>query len=83
MAIEMAREAGAFFSVVDFMSCITVAKQPCYGQLKMKRGYNIVCYYVLIYLILWRPADINECRFGYQWLLKQVHFFLPSILCHA
>ena len=26
MAIEMAREAGAFFSVVDFMSCITVAK---------------------------------------------------------
>ena len=31
MAIEMAREAGPFLSVVDFMSCITIAKQPCYG----------------------------------------------------
>ncbi len=48
MAIEMAREAGAFFSVVDFMSCITVAKRPCYGQLKIKRSYNIVHYYLLI-----------------------------------
>jgi len=27
MAFEMAREAGACFSVVDFMSCITVAKR--------------------------------------------------------
>ena len=26
MAFEMARKAGACFSVVDFMSCITVAK---------------------------------------------------------
>jgi hypothetical protein len=26
MAIEMAHEAGACFSVVDFMSCITIAK---------------------------------------------------------
>jgi len=34
MAIEMAREAGAFFPVVDLMSCITVANQLCYGQLK-------------------------------------------------
>ncbi len=48
MAIEMAREAGAFFSVVNFMSCITVAKRPCYGQLKIKWSYNIVRYYVLI-----------------------------------
>jgi hypothetical protein len=48
MAIEMAHEAGAFFSVVDFMSCITVAKQPCYGRLKIKGSYNIVRYYVLI-----------------------------------
>jgi len=30
MAFKMAREAGACFSVVDFMSCITVAKRPCY-----------------------------------------------------
>jgi hypothetical protein len=30
IAIEMAREGGAFFSVVDFLSCITVAKRPCY-----------------------------------------------------
>ena len=26
MAIEMASEAAAFFSVVDYLSCITVAK---------------------------------------------------------
>ncbi len=50
MAIEMALEAGAFFSVVDFMSCITEAKRPCYGRLKIKQSYNIVRYYVLIYL---------------------------------
>ncbi len=31
MTVEMARETGAWFSVVDFMSCIAVAKQPCYG----------------------------------------------------
>jgi len=48
MAIKMAREAGAFFSVVDFMSCITVAKLPCYGQLKINQSYTIVLYYVLM-----------------------------------
>ena len=42
MAFEMAREAGACFSVVDFMSCITVAKRPCYGPLKIKPSYIIV-----------------------------------------
>jgi hypothetical protein len=26
MAIEMASEAAAFFSVVDYLSCITIAK---------------------------------------------------------
>jgi len=26
MAIEMASEAAAFFSVIDYLSCITVAK---------------------------------------------------------
>ncbi len=48
MAIEMAREPGAFISVVNFISCITVAKRPCYGRLQIKRSYNIVRYYVLI-----------------------------------
>jgi hypothetical protein len=41
MAIEMAREAGPFFSFVDFMSCITVAKQPCYGPLKIKPSLEV------------------------------------------
>jgi len=36
MAIKMARKAGACFSVVDFMSYITIAKRPCYGPLKTK-----------------------------------------------
>ena len=42
MAFEMAREAGACFSVVDFLSCITVAKRPCYGPLNIKPSYIIV-----------------------------------------
>jgi hypothetical protein len=48
MAIEMASEGGACFYVVNFMSSITVAKRPCYGQLKIKLSYNIVRYYVFI-----------------------------------
>ena len=36
------------FVIVDFMSCITVAKQPYYGRLKIKPSYNIVLYYVII-----------------------------------
>ena len=46
MAIETACEAGPFYSVVDFMSCIIVAKWPCYGLLK-KPSYNIVHHYIL------------------------------------
>jgi hypothetical protein len=42
MAIEIARKAGACFSYIDFMSCITIAKQPCYGPLKSTLSYNIV-----------------------------------------
>jgi hypothetical protein len=64
MAIEMASKGGACFSVVNFMACITVAKQPCYGQLKIKPSYYIVRYYVNLVRTLWRPADGNECRFG-------------------
>ena len=48
MVIKMASEVGPFFSVVDFMSCINVAKRPCYGLLKIKPSYNIVRYYVYI-----------------------------------
>jgi len=46
-AFEKAREAGACFSVVNFMSCMTVAKRPCYGPLKIKPRYIIVHLYVL------------------------------------
>ncbi len=47
MAIEMASEAGPFFSFVNFMSCITIDKWPCYGPLKIKPSYIIVHYYVI------------------------------------
>ena len=47
MAIEMAREAGPFLSVVDFMSWITVAEGLFYGLLKIKPSYAIVHHYVL------------------------------------
>jgi hypothetical protein len=42
LAFEMAHKAGAYFSFVDFMSCITIAKRPCYGPLKIKLSYVIV-----------------------------------------
>ena len=44
MAIGMAREAGPLYSVIDIMSCVTVAKRPCYGRLKINPSYNIVHY---------------------------------------
>ena len=47
LTFEMARKAGACFSFVDFMSCITTAKQPCYGPLKIKPSYIIVRIYVI------------------------------------
>jgi hypothetical protein len=48
MAIKMARKVGAFVSIVDSMSCITVAKRPCYAQLRINPIYTIVNYYVLM-----------------------------------
>ena len=41
------QQSRSIFSVVDFMSCITVAKQPCSGPLKIKPSYNIIRYCVL------------------------------------
>jgi hypothetical protein len=67
MAIEMARKADAFFSVIDLMSCITLAKRHCYGQLKKKfelRYCSLLC--INVVRILWRPTGSNECRFGYH-----------------
>ena len=61
MAIEMTSEGGALFDIVDLLPCITVAKQPCYGQLKVKPSYNIVRYYVLIYFVYYGgpPTAMN------------------------
>ncbi len=60
MTFEMAREAGFFFFFVDFMSCKTIAKRPCYGPLKIKPSYNCSYIWYLLVLILWRPTDSNE-----------------------
>jgi len=66
MAFTMAHEAGAYFSFSNFMSCITIAKRPCYGPLKIKPSYYclLICYQLVP--ILWRPANSNECGFGYH-----------------
>jgi hypothetical protein len=40
-------QSRSIFSVVGFMPCITVAKRPCYGPLKLKTSYIIVHYYVI------------------------------------
>ena len=47
-AIKMASKVGAFVSVVAFLSCITVAKRPCCGPLKIKPSYIIVHYHVIM-----------------------------------
>jgi hypothetical protein len=60
-------QSKSFFSVLDFMSCMTVAKQPCNGLIKIfdelkycsLLSINVVC-------ILWQPAVSNECHFGYH-----------------
>ena len=62
MAIEMVRKADSFCSFVDFMSCIvTVAKQPCYGPLKLKPSYIIVHYHVISQLVYYGgpPTAMN------------------------
>ena len=61
MAIEMDPEAGACFSFVDFMSCITIAKRPCCGPLITKPSYNMVRYNVLIYYVYYGnpPTPMN------------------------
>jgi hypothetical protein len=33
------------------LSCITIAKRPCYGLLKIKPSYTIVHHYVLSYFL--------------------------------
>jgi len=42
MAIEMARDSAAFFSVVDYLWCITVAKYLNSSHFKIKPSYTIV-----------------------------------------
>jgi hypothetical protein len=46
MAIEMASKAAAFFSVVDYSVCITVAKYHSSSHYKLTASYTIACYYV-------------------------------------
>ena len=61
MAIKIDCKAGPFFSFVDFMSCITVAKRPCHSPLKLKLSYNIVHYYVISWFIYYGgpPTTMN------------------------
>ena len=42
MAIETAHEVGEFFSIVNFLLYITVAKRPSYGRLNIKPSYTII-----------------------------------------
>ena len=39
------QQSRSIFSVVDFMTCITVAKRPCYCLLKIKPSiyYSLLC----------------------------------------
>ena len=36
------------FAIIDLLSCISLAKQPCIGQLKIKPSHIIVRYYDLV-----------------------------------
>ena len=48
MAIEMPAKEVYCFAIINLLSCITVVRRPCYGQLKIKPSYTIVSYYALI-----------------------------------
>jgi hypothetical protein len=39
------------FAIVNLLLYIIIAKQPCYGQLKIKPSHTIVCDYVLILFV--------------------------------
>ena len=50
MAIKMKLKVDKFVSVVNFMSCVTIAKEPCFRRLIIKLSYyclllsnNLVC----------------------------------------
>jgi hypothetical protein len=49
------------FAIIDLLLCITLAKRPCYGQLKIKLSHSIICYYVLVsFILFWaQPATMN------------------------
>ena len=51
MAIKMARKARPFFSVVDFMSCITIVKRPYYGLSNIKLQMLIIISLVWLYIM--------------------------------
>jgi hypothetical protein len=54
------------YSVTTFMSCITVAKRPCYGRLKLIRA--IILFVTMHYFssCIMEPANSNACCFGYH-----------------
>ena len=54
-------QSRCIFSVVNLMSWITVAKRPCYGQLKINPSYTIILYYVLMWFVYYGgpPTAVN------------------------
>jgi hypothetical protein len=49
------------FAIIDFLSCITLAKRPCYGRLKIKPSHSIIRSFVLdLFVSFWmQPATMN------------------------
>ena len=49
------------FAIIDLLSYITIAKQPCYGQLNIKPSYIFVLYHVLIQFLYYGgpPTAMN------------------------
>ena len=49
------------FAIVDLLSCITLAKRPCYGRLTIKLSQIFVLYYVLVQFVSFgmQPATMN------------------------
>ena len=60
-AIKTAVKEVHLFAIVDFLSCLTLAKRPCYGQLKIKPSHSIIRSYVLdLFVSFWmQPATMN------------------------
>jgi hypothetical protein len=46
MVINITSKGGVFFAIINLLSCITLAKQSCYGKHELNTIYTTTYYHV-------------------------------------